>query len=442
MSGGKFALPALAAGLLVEMMMAQQVAGMAAGQLRGEAESEERQRRLEETRSRFAAELAAASEQLQIPEALHPAHKTRLLQTVRQLQHEVQTSQSEKELWQVAQATPQLLADVKTAMMNKRFHDSQETKFEADRLQLRLTELDHALEQIGTAEFASLDPAGHEGARRAIAAARAAVETGATDTETLLTTAVEAIQMHGQHGVERQTKQREERAKQEQAATEIYALIAGLKRDPMVVRWHAAELAKLEERLTERLEERLLTKLDVALQADPNVPRKPADTAERTGALLEAAREQAAEMIKQAAEAQFRADQRDYITRGISRSLSEMGFVVSAPQDEYPDHPATAKVLQAASASGKAIFVSVPVEGEVWYEVDGYVKTTQTSLGGDMALACDEGEQVLAEMHARLETEFQVGMSEIWWEGKDPNRVLRRADALPVGAGQTQGSPR
>jgi hypothetical protein len=119
-----------------------------------------------------------------------------------------------------------------------------------------------------------------------------------------------------------------------------------------------------------------------------------------------------------------------------------MGFVVSDPQDEYPDHPATAKILQAASASGKAIFVSVPVEGQVWYEVDGYTKTTQTSVTGDITLACDEGERVLNEMHARLEAEFQVGMSEIWWEGKDPNRTLRRADALPASAGASGGSAR
>ena len=99
-------------------------------------------------------------------------------------------------------------------------------------------------------------------------------------------------------------------------------------------------------------------------------------------------------------------------------------------------------VFQASSGSGKSVLVSVPVEGEVWYEVDGYTKTTSAGISGDVTLACDEGERVLQEMHTRLDEEFNVEMSEIWWEGKDPNRNLRRADVLPVSSHSSQGAAR
>ena len=148
--------------------------------------------------------------------------------------------------------------------------------------------------------------------------------------------------------------------------------------------------------------------------------------------LLESARAEVPLMIKAAQDAQLKTDQRDYILNGISHSLADMGFVVSAPVEEYPGHPATAKVVQAATASGKAVLVSVPVEGQVWYEVEGYQKEIGSTRDGEAVLACDEGEQVLTAMHARLQSDFQVEMSEIWWEGKDPERDLRRAEALPT----------
>ncbi len=34
-------------------------------------------------------------------------------------------------------------------------------------------------------------------------------------------------------------------------------------------------------------------------------------------------------------------------------------------------------------------------------------------------------------MHDRLGAEFGINMSEVTWEGKDPNRQLRKADELP-----------
>jgi hypothetical protein len=311
-----------------------------------------------------------------------------------------------------------LQADIKTARMNQQFHARQESVHIENRLQMRLHELDRGLALIGTPEMAALDPAGGEAAVRAVAVARAAVESGAPDSDPLLETAAEAIALHGRRGAERQAEQMERAAHFERAVTEMRAIVAGLKRDPMVLKWQAGALASLDE-------------LVFSTPVDSEAP-----------ITMEKVRERADEIVKAASDAQFKADQRDYITGSIARSLSEMGFVVGATMDEHPDHPATAKVFQASSASGKSVLVSVPIEGQVWYEVDGYTKTTSASLSGEVTLACDEGERVLQEMHTRLDEEFQVGMSEIWWDGKDPDRLLRRADSLPVSANSTQGAAR
>jgi len=38
---------------------------------------------------------------------------------------------------------------------------------------------------------------------------------------------------------------------------------------------------------------------------------------------------------------------------------------------------------------------------------------------------------VLTEMHDRLGAEFGINMSKVTWEGKEPDRIIRKADDLP-----------
>jgi hypothetical protein len=209
---------------------------------------------------------------------------------------------------------------------------------------------------------------------------------------------------------EEQRRLREQRLAVQHASTELYALQAGLQADPMVMRWHGSGIARLGEEIAQ------------------------AAGSEQATPFLAEAHRRAATMIAEAKEAQLKADQRDYIARGIMHSLADMGFLVTDPTAEHPEHPASAKIVCAANAAGKSIAVSVPVEGEVWYEIDGYVKTTEATVGGETALACDEGEKVLTEMHARLNEEFHVETGEIWWEDKDPQRLLRKAESLPASA--------
>ncbi|MFB2923675.1 MULTISPECIES: hypothetical protein [Aerosakkonema] len=55
----------------------------------------------------------------------------------------------------------------------------------------------------------------------------------------------------------------------------------------------------------------------------------------------------------------------------IAQTLQAMGFSITFPQPEYPDHPASATILGAVTNTGKGISVSVPIAGQVFDDVDG-----------------------------------------------------------------------
>lgn len=207
---------------------------------------------------------------------------------------------------------------------------------------------------------------------------------------------------------ERRRLLRVQRMAIQHASTELHALIVGLQADPMATRWHRQGIAALGTRIEGVV------------------------GSEQAPLFLEEAYRRAARMIAEAKAAQLKADRRDYIARSIMQSLAGIGFLVTDPTAEHPEHPASAQIVCAANAAGKSIAVSVPVEGEVWYEVDGYTKTTEATVEGGTALACDEGEQVLNEMHERLNAEFHVEASALWWQDKDPQRILRKAESLPT----------
>jgi hypothetical protein len=216
----------------------------------------------------------------------------------------------------------------------------------------------------------------------------------------------QAVQAYEDAVRQQQEALQRKQAAAEQIRSESEAIISGLKADPVVMRWHAASVAILEEELSKAT-------------SDQDVSQ---------------AREAAGNIVKEANSAQIRADQRDYIAKSISSTLEDMGFVVSAPQEEHPGHPATASIVNAATVSGKAIAISVPVEGQVWYNVEGYVKSVEAAVGGGQAAVCDEAEAVIEQMHEALAEEFHVRMGELKWDGKDPNRKLRAAKSLPENA--------
>jgi hypothetical protein len=208
-----------------------------------------------------------------------------------------------------------------------------------------------------------------------------------------------------------------EKAQAEQELAQLQTAIAGLQADPVVMLWQEAEVWAL---------------IKVQQQAEKAIEQ---EQFAQTAVFLTQVQASQTQIIATANVAQLKADQRDYIADSIAESLQEMGFSIVYRQPEQADHPASAIILGAATNSGKGISVSVPVEGEVFYDVEGYSKQTVAAVGVGSAPVCDEAEKVITEMHEVLAAQFGVQMGALDWEGKDPHRQLRQADSLP----QTQG---
>jgi hypothetical protein len=216
-------------------------------------------------------------------------------------------------------------------------------------------------------------------------------------------------------------KLRLQRVESRKNVGEIQEILAGLKADPVVMCWHPHSVSELEQELKQAFQ---------ALDSDRfDVPSQ----------ILAKVKEKEKKMVDEANVAQLKADQRDYITQSIVATLQEMGFGILSIEEEHRGHPSTAKTFT-ATAAGRAISVSVPVKGEVWYDVDGYSKSTVASVAdGSPASICDEAENVLTEMHSALQQEFGIHMGEISWQGKDPKRITREANDLSTDIQKSRG---
>lgn len=196
--------------------------------------------------------------------------------------------------------------------------------------------------------------------------------------------------------------------------------IASLKVDATAMRWNAADVQALEQRVR-----RLSARLDAGQF----------EAVDREAAAL---RSDADRLVAAAGEAQYREDRRAYLVRGILHVMQARGFVVQDgfPAQEAPDQAESATIIYAQRIGGGALAVSVPQNGEIWYDVEGFEFHTETDEGGSVIHSCDRAEEQLEQLHQALDASFGIEMSELRWAGKPPRRRSRRADDLPVSTAQ------
>ncbi|HEY9702113.1 MAG TPA: hypothetical protein V6C58_06690, partial [Allocoleopsis sp.] len=283
-----------------------------------------------------------------------------------------------------------------------------------------LEALERRLNQLSEFSKSKFDLTGFKAVKTAIAEVKNLISQGNPDAvRQFLKNTSHEVEKHITTVLEKQEIFQAQKAKAEENLGQIEIIIKGLEADPVVMSWQKAEIAKLQQ--YQQTGERAIASENFA----------------ETEAILKTVENMSKEIVKTANEAQLKADQRDYIAHSIIESLEEMGFTITYNQAEYPEHPASATIISAATNSGKGISVSIPVEGEVFYDVEGYSKQTVASVGGSAAI-CDEAEEIIGEMHQVLEEKFGVKMGELNWEGKDPQRQLRKADSMPDSSRNSQ----
>ena len=395
--------------------------------LRAEAAERERRQRVENLRSRVTQLQQSVITKIQQQQsALYPQDVSTLQQRCQSHTSITNQSQDESRLQSVITELNQILQDCDRAVSRKRRDDEEKKrKEEIDRLQFEIEELEREVGHIPRGDASKFDETGKNAVDRSLGSVRAALVTGNPQSVTVaLNNATMLVKQHCEIVAQHRAEWEKRKAEAEQFIGQLQELVTGLKADPVVMQWHPHSVSDLDKELQQADRALAAEQFDLPLQ------------------ILAKAREKERQIIEEANTAQLKADKRDYITQSIVSTLQEMGFSILSVNDEHAGHPATAKIFRAAAA-GRVISVSVPVEGQVWYDVDGYSKATVASVvDGNSVAICDEAEQVLTEMHSALQNEFGVQMSEVVWQGKDPNRILKTATDLPTNSGLTKGKDR
>ncbi|KKI98225.1 coiled-coil domain-containing protein [Prochlorothrix hollandica] len=392
--------------------------------LRAEAAERERRQRLENLRNRVNSQQQSVASKIQQQQSsMYPQDVTALQQRCQNQINTICQAQDESRLQNVATELNQILQDCDKAVTRKRRDDEEKKrKAEIERLQFELEELERGVGRIPASDASKFDATGQSSVQEALGAVRSALASGSPQTvQAPINHASTVVKQHTQAVSQRRAEWEKRKAEAEQIVGQIQDLVTGLKADPIVMLWHSHTMAQLENQLK---------------QAQQAIASEQFDQPSQILAKIQAQEKQ---IIEEANIAQLKADKRDYITQSIVATLQDMGFAVLSIEDEHKGHPSTAKVFT-ATAAGRAISVNVPVEGQVWYDVDGYSKNTVSSIAdGSPVAICDEAEAVLTEMHTALQQEFGIQMGEISWQGKDPNRITRTATDLSTDAKQSRG---
>lgn len=205
----------------------------------------------------------------------------------------------------------------------------------------------------------------------------------------------------------------------EQAEAEVAVVedrLAGLLVDEVFGRWCAGEGDVLRRRSTDLAE---------AVRGG-----RFAAVARESAAILE----EADRLAARAQELQLKHERHRYVVRGIIEAMRQEGFVIQsdAPAFQQAGGQEGAPVLiHAERLDGGALAVTVPPEGAVAYEVDGYPLDVEAARDGREVAVCDEAEARIQAVHAVIEQAFGVRMGELTLDGKDPDRIARTATDLP-----------
>jgi hypothetical protein len=385
---------------------------------RARAEAQERQRRMSVLRSRLAAKADSIMGEIRKRGSELYAHDARELEThCREISAQLPGKHDEEQLLAYEDAMHRLAGALSEAASRKRREEQEARRLaELDQQRFRLSEVDRQVTEIPAADASKFDPEGAVTVAEARKAAAVATAAGKLEAARNLVSRAEVeLTKHTRTVAGRREQWNQQCRLAERAVQELIAHVQGLLADAVLERWHGKAVAALSARVAE-------AKHEIALERFA----RPAE-------ILAEAQRVSARLIEEANSAQMKAEQRDYIANSIVQTLSAMNFHVNPIVAEHPDHPASAMTVQATAGSNKSIYVSVPMDGKIIYNIEGYAMTSEVATGGGRAAACDEAELVLADMQEKVQAAFGVEMGEIWWESKDPDRVLRKPDQSAVG---------
>lgn len=376
---------------------------------------QERSRRVEKRKRKLQERVQNLVRQLQEQRHQLQAGDLEAIQVrVQAVMTSVNQSNNDIQLHTVLQRLPPLERDLhealgkkqRAAQDQKKTLDLQQQTFELHELRCRLVNVPEEL-------ALKFDAAGQIQVRQALQAVAAALDRGdPARVQPKLNQAENLLRQHIDTVVQQQVDWEQRQSTAEDQLSELKALVTELQQASLIKDWYSESLLALT------------TEVNTAQQAIEQ------EQFHRVKEILTLTQDRVNDLEERAMAAQTKADQRDYVTDSIAQTLEDMGFTIVYRKSEHPNHPASATILAASNNAGKSLSVSVPIEGEVFYDVDGYPKGTVITVSGDQASVCDEAEQVIQEMHTALSEKRGVRMSPLNWSGKEPNHQPSRTRRL------------
>lgn len=192
------------------------------------------------------------------------------------------------------------------------------------------------------------------------------------------------------------------------ATSELEIRLAGLQADEVTMAWSGEEVRAVADA--------------VASLAGSSAPT---EAARELNARLDAA-------LAKAQDRQLAEERRAWIVAALQDGLRAQGFQVG--EATLVGRGFDGEVaFRAVRSDRRWVDVNVPVEGHVFYDVDGTDRVTERGMDGAAYTSCDETEARLEALHADLTDRFGIAAGELFWETKDPHRKRRNANSLPSG---------
>jgi hypothetical protein len=236
--------------------------------------------------------------------------------------------------------------------------------------------------------------------------------------------AIEAFGLHRDRIVKIETEIENRRDQVMAQVREAENLICALEGDPVICRWSSGELAA----------KRILLE---QLSRDASTGSS-SEASTGLSSLMDSIKG----IEENAVETQLIEDKRNYIASSIQAVMEEFGFSMEAgfPRLQNQSDQSSEIVLLARRLSGERIAATIPHEGDVWYDVDGYRFEAGTSSAGSPTSSCDSAETQIEDFHKKLGSEYGVRMGKLRWDDQDPDRLLKEAKSLPREGGEPRSN--
>jgi hypothetical protein len=326
---------------------------------------------------------------------------TKFKASLDELLSQIQQAKIEADLDHSSARLSLLESNINRAISRKRQDDIEKKhQAELDKLQSQSEELATRLSHISSGEAEKFDSSGKVKVELAVLALNNALLTkDVTKIKAALFQATELANLHIKTVEANRSEWETQKMTASTALSQLKSLIVGYKADSNLMKWSKHHISEFEEQV--KLAEEAIASENF------NQPE----------IILISLKARGEKLIEQANQAQIDADKRDYILQAFCSSLANLGYIVSQPKPEHPEHPATAYRLIAKDSTGRGFITSVPLQGDIHFEAQGYQKTQRGKIS-----VCDEAEVDLNNILQGL-NKYGVDMGELQWQGKDSDRL-------------------